>query len=110
MKILKYTKTYEECPKGCRGKLSYLHDDQEHKTCSCGTKWNRIDNKIVYENPKSQPLTITFEGFASVVPDRKLLSAQLSKTKSSVTLIKQKNDIQTLSTPRTLWNYRSSKH
>lgn len=53
MKILKYTKTYEECPKGCRGKLSYLHDDQEHKTCSCGTKWNRIDNKIVSENPKS---------------------------------------------------------
>ena len=48
MIILKYTRTYEDCPNGCLGKLSYLHDDQEHKTCGgCSTKWNRIDNIIV---------------------------------------------------------------
>lgn len=47
MIILKYTETFEDFPKGCKDKLSYLHDDQEHKTCGgCGTKWNRIENKI----------------------------------------------------------------
>lgn len=50
MEILKYTKTFESCPKGCRGKLSYLHHDQKHKTCSCGTKWNRFTNNLVINN------------------------------------------------------------
>jgi hypothetical protein len=51
MIVLKYTKTYENCPKGCEG-ISYLHDDQEHKTCcKCNTKWNRIENKVVDKKP-----------------------------------------------------------
>ncbi len=51
MKILKYTDTFEDCPLGCRGKLSYLHDDQWHKTCGgCGVRWNRINNEIINRN------------------------------------------------------------
>lgn len=47
MKILKYTKTYEDCPNNCKG-FSYLHDNMEEKTCGiCGTKWNRIENIVV---------------------------------------------------------------
>ena len=46
MRILKYIKTYENCPKGCDF-ISYLHDDYEHKTCcKCNCVWNRIENKI----------------------------------------------------------------
>ncbi len=52
MIVLKYTETFEDCPKKCKDKLSYLHDDQEHKICSCGTKKNRINNKIIKENEK----------------------------------------------------------
>ena len=45
--VLKYTKTHENCPKGCK-EISYLHDDQEHKSCiKCGCKWNRITNEVV---------------------------------------------------------------
>ena len=51
MIVLKYTKTHENCPKGCES-TSYLHDDQEHKTCcKCNTKWNRIENKVVEKTP-----------------------------------------------------------
>lgn len=47
MIVLKYTKTHENCPKGCKG-VSYLNDDQEHKDCIvCGIKWNRLTNKVV---------------------------------------------------------------
>jgi hypothetical protein len=54
MIILKYTKTYEDCPNKCKG-LSYLHDNQEEKTCCiCGTKWNRIDNKIITKIIKNE--------------------------------------------------------
>ena len=50
MKVLAHIKTHENCPKKCKG-LSYLHDNQEEKTCGiCGTKWNRISNKIVKKN------------------------------------------------------------
>ena len=45
MILLKYKKTYENCPKGCK-KISYLNDDQQHKDCiKCGLKWNRFTNK-----------------------------------------------------------------
>jgi hypothetical protein len=43
-------KTYENCPKGCKGKLCYLQSDREHKTCSCGTKWNIFTNDLVINN------------------------------------------------------------
>lgn len=47
MIVLKYTKTYEDCPIGCKG-ISYLNDDHEHKDCLvCGVKWNRITNKVI---------------------------------------------------------------
>ena len=49
MIVLKYTKTHENCPKGCKS-ISYLNDDQEHKDCiECGVKWNRLTNKVVKE-------------------------------------------------------------
>jgi len=45
IKILKYTQTFENCPNKCDS-ISYLHDDQEYKTCiKCGCVWNRINNK-----------------------------------------------------------------
>jgi len=47
MIVLKYTKTFEDCPNKCIS-ISYLHDNQEEKTCcSCGQKWNRITNKKI---------------------------------------------------------------
>ena len=50
MIVLAHTKTHEKCPNKCKG-LSYLHDNQEDKTCGiCGTKWNRISNKKVTKN------------------------------------------------------------
>jgi hypothetical protein len=52
MIVLAHTKTHEKCPNKCKG-LSYLHDNQEDKTCCiCGTKWNRISNKKVSKNKK----------------------------------------------------------
>lgn len=52
MKILKYTKTYENCPNGCKG-ISYLNDDNEHKDCiTCNAKWNRITNELAIERSK----------------------------------------------------------
>ena len=56
MIILSHTETFEDCPQKCKG-LSYLHDNQEEKTCGiCGTKWNRVDNLIITE-PNKKPLT-----------------------------------------------------
>jgi len=47
MILLKHTKTYENCPQGCKS-ISYLNDDMEHKDCIlCGCKWNRLTNKLV---------------------------------------------------------------
>jgi len=64
MIILAHTETHEDCPEGCNG-LSYLHDNQEEKTCGvCSTKWNRIDNKIVSETMKTRK-----EWFSLLPPD-----------------------------------------
>jgi hypothetical protein len=64
MIILAHTETHEDCPKGCDG-LSYLHDNQEEKTCGvCSMKWNRIDNKIVSETMKTRK-----EWFSLLPPD-----------------------------------------
>jgi hypothetical protein len=47
MIILAHTETFEDCPNKCKG-LSYLHDNQEEKTCGiCGKKWNIINNEKV---------------------------------------------------------------
>ena len=47
MIVLAHTKTYEDCPKVHKG-ISYLHDDQEHKTgIECRCVWNRITNQVV---------------------------------------------------------------
>lgn len=47
MVVLAHTKTYENCPNGHKG-ISYLHDDQEHKTgIECQCVWNRVTNEIV---------------------------------------------------------------
>ncbi len=50
MIILKYTKTHENCPKGCLG-ISYSHDNYEHKTCiECQCIWNKIENTIIQDS------------------------------------------------------------
>lgn len=47
MILLAYTETFEDCPNGCDS-ISYLHDNQEEKSCcKCDVTWNRIDNTIV---------------------------------------------------------------
>ena len=61
MILLEYTETFEKCPNGCNS-ISYLNDDQEHKDCiKCGTKWNRIDNKIIIKPKQNDPTPTTTE-------------------------------------------------